>query len=218
MKSTSRVADGDVSLAPTNCRGCRSAAWPLPARRQVDRCRRTNYLGAVSTSVRPGWQRRHADLLRPRSTSRNTSPAMAMAVSVNARSAGKLTINVLGDRLLTTQTIDGAHPAGQNPRRQGLGNGAYVMTLRRLLSMLAAQRMPTRDRPEMVRHRQERPHAAGQSDAASAGPSGIGIEKSRSNSAAQSGRDAPRWPRSMSASLNLTQRRHPMNVISASVA
>ena len=29
-----------------------------------------------------------------------------MMVSVNARTAGKLTINVLGDRLLTTQTID----------------------------------------------------------------------------------------------------------------
>ena len=29
-----------------------------------------------------------------------------MVVSVNARTAGKLTINVLGDRLLTTQTVD----------------------------------------------------------------------------------------------------------------
>ena len=47
-----------------------------------------------------------------------------MTVSVNARTAGKLTINVLGDRLLTTQTVDVKEgtAAGQAYRRQGLGH------------------------------------------------------------------------------------------------
>ena len=47
-----------------------------------------------------------------------------MVVSVNARSAGKLTINVLGDRLLTTQTTDVKEGTAQVkiPGRQGLGH------------------------------------------------------------------------------------------------
>ena len=50
-----------------------------------------------------------------------------MVVSVNARSAGKLTINVLGDRLLTTQTTDVKEGTAQVeiPVGKDWGTGAY---------------------------------------------------------------------------------------------
>src|SRR6202011_2277540 len=69
-----------------------------------------------------------------------------MIVSVNARTAGKLTVNVLGDRLLTTQTVDVQQGTAQVkiPVGKDWGTGAYVMaTLRRPLDA-AAQRMPGR--------------------------------------------------------------------------
>src|SRR6188472_920588 len=69
-----------------------------------------------------------------------------MAVSLNARSAGKLTVNVLGDRLLTTQSLDVKEGTQQVKLTVGKdwGTGAYVLaTLRRPLDA-AAQRMPGR--------------------------------------------------------------------------
>src|SRR6202007_700823 len=69
-----------------------------------------------------------------------------MIVSVNARTVGKLTVNVLGDRLLTTQTIDVKEGTAQVkiPVGKDWGTGAYVLaTLRRPLDA-AAQRMPGR--------------------------------------------------------------------------
>ena len=69
-----------------------------------------------------------------------------MVVSVNARTAGKLTINVLGDRLLTTQSVDVKEGTAQVkiPVGKDWGTGAYVLaTLRRPLDA-AAQRMPGR--------------------------------------------------------------------------
>ncbi|MBN9001440.1 MAG: alpha-2-macroglobulin family protein, partial [Rhizobiales bacterium] len=69
-----------------------------------------------------------------------------MTVSVNARTAGKLTVNVLGDRLLTTQTLDVKEGTSQVriPVGSDWGTGAYVVaTLRRPLDA-AAQRMPGR--------------------------------------------------------------------------
>ena len=69
-----------------------------------------------------------------------------MMVSVNARTAGKLTINVLGDRLLTTQTSDVKEGTAQVkiPVGKDWGTGAYVVaTLRRPLDA-AALRMPGR--------------------------------------------------------------------------
>jgi uncharacterized protein YfaS (alpha-2-macroglobulin family) len=69
-----------------------------------------------------------------------------MVVSVNARSAGLLTVNVLGDRLLTTQTTDIKEGTAQVkiPVGKDWGTGAYVVaTLRRPLDA-AALRMPSR--------------------------------------------------------------------------
>ncbi len=94
-----------------------------------------------------------------------------MTVSVNARAAGKLTINVLGDRLLTTETTDVKEGTAQVKIPVGKDWGH-----RRLCggdSAPAARYRGPADagpghRPEMVRHRQERPHPGGQ--AVAAGP------------------------------------------------
>ncbi|MBV8924881.1 MAG: alpha-2-macroglobulin family protein, partial [Bradyrhizobium sp.] len=69
-----------------------------------------------------------------------------MTVSVNARTAGRLTVNVLGDRLLTTQSLEVKEGTSQVriPVGKDWGTGAYVVaTLRRPLEV-AAQRMPGR--------------------------------------------------------------------------
>ncbi len=81
-----------------------------------------------------------------------------MVVSVNARTAGGLTVNVLGDRLLTTQTVDVKEGTQQVKLTLGKdwGTGAYVMATLRRPFRCSAQRMPgPGDRAEMVRHRQE---------------------------------------------------------------
>src|SRR6185437_12223955 len=69
-----------------------------------------------------------------------------MLVSVNARTAGKLSINVLGDRLLTTQSIDVKEGTSQVriPVAKDWGTGAYVLTTLRRPLDAAAQRMPGR--------------------------------------------------------------------------
>src|SRR5208282_5775213 len=73
-------------------------------------------------------------------------PGDTMTVAVTARSAGRLTLNVVGDRLLASQTTE-VKPAVaqvQVPVGRDWGTGAYlVATLRRPLDA-PAQRMPGR--------------------------------------------------------------------------
>jgi alpha-2-macroglobulin len=74
------------------------------------------------------------------------APGETMTVAVTARSAGRLTLNVVGDRLLATQTVD--VPQGVTQVKLPVGGdwstGAYlVATLRRPLDA-PAQRMPGR--------------------------------------------------------------------------
>ena len=69
-----------------------------------------------------------------------------MTVAVTARSAGKITVNVVGDKLLATSTIDVQAGTARIPLNIGRdwGTGAYVVaTLRRPLDELAS-RMPGR--------------------------------------------------------------------------
>ena len=177
VKSTSRVADGDLDLAAD--KPSRMTFSPQPGRYRLD-VKSTEADGPI-TSVQfdVGWYSDGSadtpDLLETSIDKPEYQSGDTMVVSVNARTAGKLTINVLGDRLLTTQTVDVKEgtAAGQDPRRQGLGH-------RRLCGGDAAPsarcgrpaHAGTRDRPEMVRHRQEGAHAAGQPVAAGAGASG----------------------------------------------
>jgi uncharacterized protein YfaS (alpha-2-macroglobulin family) len=148
VKSSTRVADGDLAVAAD--KPSRITLSPQPGRYRLD-VKSTEADGPL-TSVQfdVGWYSDGSadtpDLLetsidRPQYQSGDT-----MVVSVNARSAGKLTISVLGDRLLTTQTTDVKEGTAQVriPVGKDWGTGAYVVaTLRRPLDA-AALRMPGR--------------------------------------------------------------------------
>src|SRR6202012_6224262 len=74
-------------------------------------------------------------------------PGDTMAVAVPARSAGRLTLNVIGDKLLASQSVD-VKQAGVTQVKVPVGadwsSGAYIVaTLRRPLDA-PAKRMPGR--------------------------------------------------------------------------
>ena len=148
VKSTTRVADGDVAVAAD--KPSRITLSPPPGRYRLD-VKSTEAAGPL-TSVQfdVGWYSDGSadtpDLLETSIDQPEYQSGDTMVVSVNARTAGKLTINVLGDRLLTTQTTDVSEGTAQVkiPVGRDWGTGAYVVaTLRRPLDT-AAQRMPGR--------------------------------------------------------------------------
>src|SRR5216683_1655904 len=148
VKSTTRVADGDLTIAPDE--PSRITLSPQPGRYRLD-VKSTDTDGPL-TSVQfdVGWYSDGSadtpDLLETSIDKPEYSSGDTMVVSVNARSAGKLTINVLGDRLLTTQSTDIKEGTAQVkiPVGKDWGTGAYVVaTLRRPLDA-AALRMPGR--------------------------------------------------------------------------
>jgi alpha-2-macroglobulin len=148
VKSTARVADGDLTIAAD--KASRISLSPQPGRYRLD-VKSAEVDGPI-TSVKfdVGWYSDGSadtpDLLETSIDKPEYQSGDTMAVSVNARTAGKLTVNVLGDRLLTTQTLDVKQGTAQVkiPVGKDWGTGAYVMaTLRRPLDT-AAQRMPGR--------------------------------------------------------------------------
>jgi alpha-2-macroglobulin len=148
VKSTSRVADGDLTIAVDH--PARIVLAPQPGRYRLD-VKSTDADGPL-TSVQfdVGWYSDGSadtpDLLETSIDKPEYQSGDTMVVSVNARSGGKLTINVLGDRLLTTQTTDVKEGTAQVkiPVAKDWGSGAYVVaTLRRPLDA-AALRMPGR--------------------------------------------------------------------------
>jgi uncharacterized protein YfaS (alpha-2-macroglobulin family) len=148
VKSTTRVADGDLSIAADQ--PSRITLSPQPGRYRLD-VKSTEADGPL-TSVQfdVGWYSDGSadtpDLLETSIDKPQYQSGDTMVVSVNARTAGKLTINVLGDRLLTTQTTDVKAGTAQVkiPVAKDWGTGAYVVaTLRRPLDV-AASRMPGR--------------------------------------------------------------------------
>jgi len=148
VKSTTRVADGDLAIAVD--KPSRIALAPQPGRYRLD-VKSTDVDGPI-TSVQfdVGWYSDGSadtpDLLETSVDKPEYQSGDTMVVSVNARSAGKLTVNVLGDRLLTTETVDVKEGTAQVriPIAKDWGTGAYVLaTLRRPLDT-AALRMPGR--------------------------------------------------------------------------
>jgi alpha-2-macroglobulin len=148
VKSTTRVADADLSIAADQ--PSRITLSPQPGRYRLD-VKSAEADGPI-TSVQfdVGWYSDGSadtpDLLETSIDKPEYQSGDAMVVSVNARTAGKLTVDVLGDRLLTSQTIDIKQGTAQVKIAVGKdwGSGAYVMaTLRRPLDT-AAQRMPGR--------------------------------------------------------------------------
>src|SRR6202034_3519134 len=74
-------------------------------------------------------------------------PGDTMTIAVTARSAGRLTLNVIGDKLLASQTAD-IKQAGVTqaklPVGSDWGSGAYIVATFRLPLDEPAQRMPGR--------------------------------------------------------------------------
>ncbi|MGA2997300.1 alpha-2-macroglobulin family protein [Bradyrhizobium sp.] len=148
VKSTTRVDDGDLTVAAD--RPARITLSPQPGRYRLDV--KSDDADGPLTSVQfdVGWYSDGSadtpDLLETSIDRPEYQSGDTMVVSVNARAAGKLTINVLGDRLLTTQTTDIKEGTAQVriPVAKDWGSGAYVVaTLRRPLDA-AALRMPGR--------------------------------------------------------------------------
>ena len=148
VKSTSRVADGDLTLAAD--KPSRLTFSPQPGRYRLDV--KSADLDGPITQVQfdVGWYSDGSadtpDLLETSIDKPEYASGDTMVVSVNARSAGKLTVNVLGDRLLTTQSVDVKEGTQQVRLTVGKdwGTGAYVMTTLRRPLDAAAQRMPGR--------------------------------------------------------------------------
>jgi uncharacterized protein YfaS (alpha-2-macroglobulin family) len=148
VKSTTRVADGDLAIKADQ--PSRITLSPQPGRYRLD-VKLTDADGPL-TSVQfdVGWYSDGSadtpDLLETSIDKPEYQSGDTMVVSVNARTPGKLTVNVLGDRLLTTQTVDVKEGTAQVkiPVGKDWGTGAYVVaTLRRPLDA-AALRMPGR--------------------------------------------------------------------------
>ena len=148
VKSTTRIADGDLDIAAD--KPSRLTFNPKPGRYRLD-VKSTDASGPI-TSVQfdVGWYSDGSadtpDLLETSIDKPEYQSGDTMVVTVNARTAGKLTVNVLGDRLLTTQTVDVKEGTAQVkiPVGKDWGTGAYVLTtLRRPLDE-AQLRMPGR--------------------------------------------------------------------------
>ncbi|TAH67668.1 MAG: alpha-2-macroglobulin family protein [Rhodopseudomonas palustris] len=148
VKTTRRVADGDLAIAAD--KPTRLSFTPQPGRYRLD-VKSTDADGPITQlQFDVGWYSDGSadtpDLLETSIDKPQYASGDTMVVTVNARSAGKLTVNVLGDRLLLTQSVDVKE--GQNQVKltvgKDWGSGAYlVATLRRPLDA-AAQRMPGR--------------------------------------------------------------------------
>ena len=148
VKSTTRVSDGDLTIAAD--KPSRITLSPQPGRYRLDVKSAAADGPITSVQFDVGWYSDGSadtpDLLETSMDKPEYQSGDTMMVSVNARTAGKLTVNVLGDRLLTTQTVDVKQGTAQVKLAVGKdwGTGAYVMaTLRRPLDT-AAQRMPGR--------------------------------------------------------------------------
>ncbi|HEY4746147.1 MAG TPA: alpha-2-macroglobulin family protein, partial [Steroidobacteraceae bacterium] len=148
VKSTKRVADGALNVAAD-----KPARISVPVqwgryRLEVSTSDRNGPVTSISFDA--GWYADASadtpDLLEIALDKPEYVPGEAMTVAVTARTAGKVTLNVIGDRLISTISQDVA--AGTARLRVPVGNdwgsGAYVVaTLRRPLDT-QAERMPGR--------------------------------------------------------------------------
>ena len=148
VKTTKRVADGRIDVAAD-----RPARISVPVqwgryRLEVSTGDRNGPLTSVGFDA--GWYAEASadtpDLLEIALDKPEYVPGESMTVAVTARTAGKITLNVIGDRLVSTVTQDVV--AGTARLRVPVGNdwgsGAYVVaTLRRPLDS-QAERMPGR--------------------------------------------------------------------------
>jgi alpha-2-macroglobulin len=148
VKTTKRVADGQIDVAAD-----KPARISVPVqwgryRLEVSTADRNGPVTSIGFDA--GWYAEASadtpDLLEIALDKPEYMPGESMTVALTARTAGKVTLNVIGDRLISTVTQD--VPAGTARLRVPVGNdwgsGAYVVaTLRRPLDA-QAERMPGR--------------------------------------------------------------------------
>jgi uncharacterized protein YfaS (alpha-2-macroglobulin family) len=148
VKLTRRVADGELSVVAG-----KSARLSLPVqwgryRLEISSGERNGPVTSVAFDA--GWYTEATadtpDMLEIALDKPEYAPGESMTVAVTARTAGKVTLSVIGERLLATMTQD-VRPGTarlQVPVGKDWGAGAYVVaTLRRPLDA-KAQRMPGR--------------------------------------------------------------------------
>jgi uncharacterized protein YfaS (alpha-2-macroglobulin family) len=148
VQSTQRVADGRLDVATDKPgRITVPVTWGR-YRLQVT----TDDPNGPTTSVQfdAGWYADASadtpDVLEIALDKPEYRPSDTMTVALTARTAGKVTLSVIGDRLLTTTTVDVQPGLARVPLTVGSdwGTGAYVVaTLRRPLDVTAS-RMPGR--------------------------------------------------------------------------
>ena len=148
VKTTKRVADGNFNVAAgTPARISMPVQWGR-YRLEVSSADRGGSVTSVGFDA--GWYAEASadtpDLLEIALDKPEYAPGESMTVAVTARTAGKITLNVVGDRLISTVTQD-VQPGVARlrvPVGADWGSGAYVVaTLRRPLDA-SAQRMPGR--------------------------------------------------------------------------
>jgi uncharacterized protein YfaS (alpha-2-macroglobulin family) len=148
VKSSRRIADGRVDVAADKPgRIAMPVTW---GRYRLDVASEDRSIPPTSVTFDAGFYADAStdtpDLLEIALDKSEFASGDTMTVAVTARTAGKVTINVVGDRLLATQTVDVQAGTAKIPVKVGndWGSGAYVVaTLRRPLDE-AASRMPGR--------------------------------------------------------------------------
>ncbi|HEY1364775.1 MAG TPA: alpha-2-macroglobulin, partial [Xanthobacteraceae bacterium] len=148
VKTTRRVADGSLDAAAD-----RPVRISVPVqwgryRLEVSTGDRNGAVSSVAFDA--GWYAEAnadtPDLLEIAVDKAEYAPGESMAVAVTARTAGKLTLNVIGDRLISTLSQDVAAGTARLrlPVGHDWGSGVYLLaTLRRPLDA-QSERMPGR--------------------------------------------------------------------------
>ena len=148
VKSTRRMSDGRIDVAAD-----KPGRISLPVtygRYRLDVASDDRSIPPTSVTFDAGFYSDASadtpDLLEIALDKAEYAAGETMTVAVTARTAGKITLNVVGDKLLTTTTADVQAGTARIPLTVGRdwGSGAYVVaTLRRPLDE-AASRMPGR--------------------------------------------------------------------------
>ena len=148
VKTTSRVADGTIGTTPD-----KAGRISMPVnfgRYRLDVATADPNGPDTSVDFDAGFyvdaNADTPDMLQIALDKPEYHPGDAMTVAVTARSAGRVTLNVIGDKLLASQTADVKEGVAQVkvPVGKDWGSGAYIVaTLRRPLDA-PAQRMPGR--------------------------------------------------------------------------
>jgi alpha-2-macroglobulin len=148
VKTTTRVADGSIDVTAD-----KPARISLPVsfgRYRLDVATADPNGPETSVDFDAGWyvdaNADTPDMLEVALDKPEYKPGDTMTVAVTARTPGKITLNVIGDKLLASQTADVKQGVAQlkMPVGRDWGSGAYlVATLRRPLDA-PAQHMPGR--------------------------------------------------------------------------